>query len=86
MARGERMCVGMRWGADFVGGGRLCGGIMAGRLLSGVFTALHPLRDPILYVHTKFGEDVLIGAVDVPPKRNSKKRPLAAEICFQFQG
>jgi len=30
------------------------------------------LEDPIFYLHTKFGEDILIGGGDMPPKLNSK--------------
>jgi len=36
------------------------------------------LRDPIIYVDTKFGEDILnilIAGGDIPPKRNSKNVP-----------
>jgi len=50
-----------------------------------VFVPSRTLRDPIIYVHTKFGEDSLIGGGDVPPKRSSKKRPLVAEFYFRFQ-
>jgi len=32
------------------------------------------LRDFIIYAYTKFGEDILIGGVDMPPEWNSKKR------------
>jgi len=42
------------------------------------------LRNPIICTHTKFGEDILIGGGDMAPKRNSKKRPLAAEFYFRF--
>jgi len=38
-----------------------------------VFEPLHTLRDPT-YVHTKFGDDTLIGGGDMPPKRNLRKK------------
>jgi len=31
------------------------------------------------------GEDILIHGGDIPPKRNSKKRPLAAEFYFRLK-
>jgi len=45
--------------------------------------ALHTLGDFVFYLHTKFSEDILIGIGDMPPKLNSKQRPLAAEFYFQ---
>jgi len=33
-----------------------------------VFGPLRRLEDPIIYVHTKFGEDSFIGGGDMPPK------------------
>jgi len=44
-----------------------------------VFGPFHTLRDPIIYICTKFGEDILIGGGDMLPKWNSKKCSLAAE-------
>jgi len=34
--------------------------------------------------HTKFGKDILIVGEDMPPKLNSKQRPLPADFCFLF--
>jgi len=42
---------------------------------AGVRGPLHTLRHPVFHAHTKFREDTLIGARDMPPKRNSKKTP-----------
>jgi len=41
--------------------------------------------DPIFYLHTEYGEGILIGGVDMPPKSNSKQRPLAVKFFFWFQ-
>jgi len=35
--------------------------------------------DSIFYIHTKFGEYIVIGGGDMPQKLNSKQRPLAVE-------
>jgi len=50
-----------------------------------IFGPIHTLWDPILYEHTKFGEDTLIGGEDMPQKQILKKRPLTAEFYFRFQ-
>jgi len=45
-----------------------------------IFEPLQTLWDPIVFTHTNFGENILIGSDDMPPKRNLKKRPLATEF------
>jgi len=35
----------------------------------------HTLKDPIFYIHTKFGKDISIGGGDMSPKRNAKNAP-----------
>jgi len=43
------------------------------------------LRQAVINAHTEFGENILIGNEDTPPKRILKKRSLAAEFYFRFQ-
>jgi len=49
--------------------------------------AFHTLATPFYThtVHTKFGEDTLIGRGNMAPKLNSKQRPLVADFYLQFQ-
>jgi len=53
---------------------------------AGALGPLHVFWDPIFHARTIFCEDILIGAGVIPPKRNSKKRTMAAEFFFWFQG
>jgi len=51
-----------------------------------IFGPLHTLREPIVFAHTNFGEDILIGGDDMPPERNFKKHPLAVKFYFWLSG
>jgi len=48
----------------------------------GVHGPFHMLQDLIFYLHTEFVEDILIGAVDMPPKRNLEKTPHGGGILL----
>jgi len=50
-----------------------------------LFGPFRSLRDPISYVHTKFGEDIFIIGGDMPPKRNSRKRPWRRNSTSAFK-
>jgi len=43
------------------------------------------LRTPLSNYTPNLVKNILIGGGDMPPKRNSKKRPLAAEFYFRLQ-
>jgi len=49
-----------------------------------IFGTLHTLRDPIVFAHANFGENILI-AMDMPPECNSKKAPWGRNSTSGFK-
>jgi len=49
-----------------------------------IFGPFRTLRDSIIYIHTKSGEDILISGEDMPSKLIFFKRPLAVELYIWF--